>query len=123
MSDGASSDLEGKTCVVFGAAGFVGSHLCDWVAAAGATVIGVDNGCTGREEDVDHLDGVNALTLVDHDLTAPFRVEGPVAYVANLSSPASPRITWACHWRHPGLDPSGRSGRSPLPRSTTPDSV
>jgi dTDP-glucose 4,6-dehydratase len=75
---------------VFGAAGFVGSHLCDRLLNAGATVIGVDNGSTGRKENVDHLDSVEASILVDHDVTVPFRVDGPVNYVVNLASPASP---------------------------------
>jgi nucleoside-diphosphate-sugar epimerase len=72
------SGLEGKTRVVFGAAGFVGSRLCDRLLDAGAIVIGDDTGSTGRMEGVDHLDSVHAFTLVDHDVTTALRVDGPV---------------------------------------------
>jgi len=90
MEDNAIVDMVGKTCVVFGAAGFVGSHLCDRMLDAGATVIGVDNESTGRWENVEHLKGVDAFTRVDHDVTEPLQVDEPVDYVTNLASPASP---------------------------------
>jgi dTDP-glucose 4,6-dehydratase len=88
--DEAMVDVAGKTCVVFGAAGFIGSHLCDRLLDAGVTVIGADNESTGRWENVEHLQGVDAFTSVDHDVTEPFRVDGPVDFVVNLASPASP---------------------------------
>ncbi len=90
MRDEPVADLKGKRCVVFGAAGFVGSHLCDRLLNAGATVIGVDNGSTGRSENIEHLASVDAFTGVDHDVTEPFQVDEPIDYVANLASPASP---------------------------------
>ncbi len=90
MRDRSVADMNGKTCVVFGAAGFVGSHLCDRLVNAGATVIGVDNGSTGRWENIEHLASVDTFTLVDHDVTVPFQVNRPLDYVMNLASPASP---------------------------------
>jgi nucleoside-diphosphate-sugar epimerase len=51
----ASSYLSGKTVLVTGAAGFIGSHLCDALLQRGALVVGVDNFITGREENIAHL--------------------------------------------------------------------
>lgn len=90
MGDGAVANIENKTCVVLGAAGFVGSHFCDRLIADGATVIGVDNESTGSWNNVAHLTEFDAFTQIDHDVTGPFRVDGPVDYVVNLASPASP---------------------------------
>lgn len=84
------SDMAGKTCIVFGAAGFVGSNLCDRLLDAGMSVVGVDNGSTGSWANVEHLEGVGEFTHVDHDVTEPFQFDGSIDYVANLACPASP---------------------------------
>ncbi|MEW6431895.1 MAG: UDP-glucuronic acid decarboxylase family protein [Myxococcota bacterium] len=82
--------FSGQRVVVFGGAGFVGSHLCERLLADGAShVFAVDNLCTGSERNVAPLAGPR-FTLVRHDVTAPWTVEGPVAAVFNLASPASP---------------------------------
>lgn len=82
--------FSGQRVVVFGGAGFVGSHLCERLLADGAShVVAVDDLCTGAERNVAHLPG-NRFTLVKHDVTTPWTIEGPVAAVFNLASPASP---------------------------------
>jgi len=84
------ADLEGRTTVVLGAAGFVGSHLCDRLLAAGSTVVGVDNLSTGRATNLGHLANVPEFTLLSRDIVAPIEIDGQIDFVAHLASPASP---------------------------------
>jgi dTDP-glucose 4,6-dehydratase len=77
--------------VVSGAAGFIGSHFCDRLLAEGHTVVAVDNFLTGHPANLAHLKGVARFQFVQQDITTPFTVDGPVDYVANLASPASPK--------------------------------
>jgi dTDP-glucose 4,6-dehydratase len=74
---------------VTGAAGFLGSHLCDALLADGHTVVGVDNFCTGRWRNIDHLRNEPRFTLLEKDICDPFDA-GPIDYVFNFASPASP---------------------------------
>ena len=60
--------------LVAGAAGFLGSHLCDRLRRDGIEVIGLDNFCTGSRENIVQLDGDPAFSFVEHDITRP--VEG-----------------------------------------------
>jgi dTDP-glucose 4,6-dehydratase len=75
--------------VVTGAAGFIGSHLCDALLDRGHEVVGVDNFITGDQSNIAHLAG-RAFTFVQHDISTPFDVSGPVDAVLNWASPASP---------------------------------
>jgi dTDP-glucose 4,6-dehydratase len=75
--------------LVTGAAGFLGSHLCDALVAAGNTVIGVDNLCTGRLANLEQLSREPRFELIEHDICTPFDF-GPVTFVLNFASPASP---------------------------------
>jgi len=77
--------------VVSGAAGFIGSHLCDRLLQDGHTVLGLDSFLTGSPRNVAHLAGESRFELREQDITQPFSVDGPVDCVANLASPASPR--------------------------------
>ena len=76
--------------VVTGGAGFVGSHLCDTFLARGDEVIAVDNLCTGRAENVAHLDGNTNFTFVHADVSVELPVSGRVDGVLHFASPASP---------------------------------
>lgn len=80
----------GKRAAVSGAAGFIGSHLCDRLLAEGFTVVGLDNLLTGHERNIRHLESNPDFKFVDHDVTRPVEVDA-VDYVWHLASPASPR--------------------------------
>jgi dTDP-glucose 4,6-dehydratase len=77
------------TAVVTGGAGFLGSHLCDYLIAEGYRVICVDNLETGSLQNVEHLRS-EAFTFVNHDVTEHLGVDEPVDFVFHLASPASP---------------------------------
>ncbi len=79
----------GPRTVITGAAGFLGSHLTDALLTRGHEVIGVDNLITGDEANLAHLTG-RPFTFLRHDITTPFSIDGPVDYVLNWASPASP---------------------------------
>src|ERR1700691_388809 len=78
-----------QTILVTGAAGFLGSHLCDALLVEGASVIGVDNLCTGDTANLAHLRHEPRFRFVEQDICQPFDV-GAVDYVFNFASPASP---------------------------------
>jgi len=77
--------------VVAGAAGFIGSHLCDRLLSEGHSVVALDNFLTGTPANLAHLQPEPRFEFRRQDITEPFEVEGAVDIVANLASPASPR--------------------------------
>ncbi len=77
-----------KKVLVTGGAGFIGSHLCERLLAAGHKVVCVDNFFTGDAANVAALIGHPGFELVRHDVTAPLQVEADEIY--NLACPASP---------------------------------
>jgi len=77
--------------VVSGAAGFVGSHMCDRLLAEGHSVLGLDNFLTGAERNIEHLRHDPAFEFRLQDVTVPFEVNGKVDYVIHMASPASPK--------------------------------
>ncbi|HZL94570.1 MAG TPA: UDP-glucuronic acid decarboxylase family protein [Vicinamibacterales bacterium] len=76
------------TSLVTGGAGFLGSHLCDRLVAAGHDVLCVDNFYTGGKNNIGHLLGRRTFELLRHDVTFPLYVE--VEQIYNLACPASP---------------------------------
>lgn len=76
--------------VVTGAAGFLGSHLCDALIGRGDEVVGVDNLSTGRLENLAAASSSPAFTFLEQDACEPVELEGDVDAVAHLASPASP---------------------------------
>jgi len=78
-----------STAVITGGAGFLGSHLCEFLVARGDRVVCVDNLATGTLQNIEHLGG-ERFTFVNHDLTQHLQIEEPVDFVYHLASPASP---------------------------------
>src|SRR6201996_2985167 len=76
--------------VVTGGAGFLGSHLTDYLLAKGHRVIVVDNLITGSADNIAHLAGNKNFKFIDQDVTEFVFLEGPVQYVWHFASPASP---------------------------------
>lgn len=76
--------------LVAGAAGFIGSHLCDALLERSCEVVGVDNFLTGSPRNLRHLDHDPRFRLLEHDITEPLPLDGPVDVIFNLASPASP---------------------------------
>jgi dTDP-glucose 4,6-dehydratase len=81
--------MESQKVLVTGAAGFLGSHLCDALLARGGEVIGIDNLSTGSLANLGHLENEIRFRFERQDICEPFDV-GPVDYIFNLASPASP---------------------------------
>ena len=75
--------------VVTGAAGFIGSHLCETLLDRGHQVVGLDNLLTGDTANIAHLRDRD-LTFITHDVTRHITVDGPVDFVLHWASPASP---------------------------------
>ena len=80
----------GQTAVITGGAGFVASHLVDRLLKDGLRVIALDNFVTGKPENLAHLDGHDAFQFREHDVSEPYEIEGDVAFVFHMASPASP---------------------------------
>jgi dTDP-glucose 4,6-dehydratase len=79
-----------STAVVTGGAGFLGSHLCDYLLAKGHRVVCVDNLDTGSLQNVEHIESGEDFRFINHDLTEPLFLDEPVDYVFHFASPASP---------------------------------
>jgi dTDP-glucose 4,6-dehydratase len=76
--------------LVTGAAGFLGSHLCDRLLAQGHRVIGMDNFVTGAPDNIAHLRDQRDFQFVLHDVTNFIELQGPLDGVLHFASPASP---------------------------------
>jgi dTDP-glucose 4,6-dehydratase len=76
--------------LITGAAGFLGSHLCDRLLADGHEVVGMDNFVTGSRENIAHLMGNDKFTFYKHDVSNYIFVPGKVDAVLHFASPASP---------------------------------
>lgn len=76
--------------LITGAAGFLGSHLCDAFLDRGIDVVGMDNLVTGDLRNVAHLEGNPGFQMVIHDVSQYIHLSGPIDYVLHFASPASP---------------------------------
>ena len=79
-----------KKVLITGAAGFLGSHLCDKFIKEGYHVIGMDNFITGDKKNIEHLENHSNFSFIEHDVTEYIDVEGAIDYILHFASPASP---------------------------------
>ena len=79
-----------KRVLITGAAGFLGSHLCDRFIKEGCHVIGIDNLITGDLANIEHLFKLEQFEFYNHDVTKFVHVPGQLDYILHFASPASP---------------------------------
>ncbi len=79
-----------KTALVAGGAGFIGSHLCEFLLGNGYRVYAIDNLVTGRRSNIEHLIQNKNFSWLDHDIITPLFMNSPCNEIYNLASPASP---------------------------------
>jgi UDP-glucuronate decarboxylase len=77
-----------RKIVITGAAGFLGSHLCDKILSTGDNILGIDNLYTGNKENISHLLNNSNFKFINHDIIHPINLEADEIY--NLACPASP---------------------------------
>lgn len=79
-----------KRVLITGAAGFLGSHLCDRFIKEGYQVVGMDNLITGNIENLEHLFPLETFEFYKHDVSNHVYVSGDLDYILHFASPASP---------------------------------
>jgi dTDP-glucose 4,6-dehydratase len=77
------------TALVTGGAGFLGSHLCDYLLDRGLRVVCVDNLLSGSLANIEHI-GDDAFTFIPHDVSEPFFIDEPLDFVYHFAALASP---------------------------------
>ena len=77
--------------LITGGAGFLGSHLCEYMLGKGHEVIAMDNLLTGRIENISPFFGRDGFTFVNYDVTNFVHVAGDLDYILHFASPASPK--------------------------------
>jgi dTDP-glucose 4,6-dehydratase len=82
--------MASKRILITGAAGFLGSHLCDRFIKEGYTVIGMDNLITGDLKNIEHLFKLKEFEFYHHDVSKFIHVPGELDYILHFASPASP---------------------------------
>lgn len=82
--------MEKKRVLITGAAGFLGSHLCDRFIQGGYQVVAMDNLLTGNIANIEHLFPLREFEYYHHDVTKFVHVPGPLDYILHFASPASP---------------------------------
>jgi dTDP-glucose 4,6-dehydratase len=79
-----------KTILITGAAGFLGSHLCERFLNDNYHVIGMDNLITGSLKNIEHLKSFKSFDFIEHDVSNHISIKGGIDYILHFASPASP---------------------------------
>ena len=79
-----------KIVLITGAAGFLGSHLCDYFLSKNYKVLGIDNFITGSPKNLSHLTANADFEFREIDITHNFKIDNPIDYILHFASPASP---------------------------------
>ena len=79
-----------KTVLITGAAGFLGSHLCDYFLSKKYKVLGIDNFITGSPKNLSHLTANSDFEFIKIDITHNFKIDDSIDYILHFASPASP---------------------------------
>ncbi len=79
-----------KTVLITGGAGFIGSHLCEFLLDVGYKVIAMDNLITGNLKNIEHLRGNKNFTFINHDISKHITFNDELNFVLHFASPASP---------------------------------
>ena len=79
-----------KTVLITGAAGFLGSHLCDYFLCKNYKVLGIDNLITGNEKNISHLKSNSDFEFRKIDITHNFKMDDSIDFILHFASPASP---------------------------------
>ncbi|MBP6687410.1 MAG: SDR family oxidoreductase [Lacibacter sp.] len=82
--------MDRKRILITGAAGFLGSHLCDRAIKEGFHVIAMDNLITGDLKNIEHLFKLEQFEFHHHDITKVIHISGKLDYILHFASPASP---------------------------------
>jgi len=82
--------MQRKRILITGAAGFLGSHLCDHFVKEDYYVMGMDNLITGDLKNIEHLFKLEQFEFYHHDVTKFIHVPGQLDYILHFASPASP---------------------------------
>ena len=83
-------NMPAKRILITGAAGFLGSHLCDRFIREGYHVMGMDNLITGDLKNIEHLFKLDNFEFYHHDVSKFIHITGEVDYILHFASPASP---------------------------------
>jgi UDP-glucuronate decarboxylase len=82
--------FKNQKVLITGGSGFLGSWMCETIIAQGGSVICVDNFSSGTGSNIEHLKSLPQFTFINHDISKPLEINGPINFVIHMASRASP---------------------------------